>query len=89
MHFFTYSTAFFERWQLAQIALLLFSRAFLGIFIKRDGISCNTGTAKKYGHGYQGGRPAGRSAGRPAGRPGGARVVRGRKKNAGGVPPPG
>ena len=54
--FFTYSTAFFERWQLAQIALLLFSRAFLGIFIKSDGISCNTGTAKKYGHEYQGGR---------------------------------
>ena len=70
MHFFfTYSTAFFERWQLAQIALLLFSRAFWGIFIKSDGISCNTGTAKKYGHEYQGGRAAGRPAGRPAERP--------------------
>ena len=67
--FFTYSTAFFEWWQLAHITLLLFSHVFIDIFIKRDGIPCNTGTAKKYGHGYQGGRPAGSPAGSPAGRP--------------------
>ena len=80
--FFTYSTAFFERWQLAHITLLLFSHVFFDMFIKSDGISCNTGTAKKHGHGYQGARPAGRAfgRGRPAGRPGGARVVSGAEK---------